>query len=169
MSCGHITDNQQYKVLKKGTGCNICYFTSKTEYEDYARRHGGKVIRIASSVNKESIWMCKNGCTFRRSLGEMKIRDRFCNICSRNLSERYCKEVFDQIFNVSFGKKRFRDLRSSKGRMLEFDLYNDELKIAVEHQGSHHYRPRYKGQDEKILKNQKENDRLKKILLKERD
>ena len=57
LSCGHVTDNQQYSVLKNGTGCNICYFTSNTEYEDYARRHGGKVIRIASSV-KKSLYGC---------------------------------------------------------------------------------------------------------------
>lgn len=166
--CGHITENQKIHVLKKGFGCNTCWRVSEDDYVEYANRHGGKVLEIASSTRKKSKWLCKNGCEFRRSLSEMKLNDRFCNICSRQLSERLCKAVFEILFDVEFEKVKLPDLRGLKGGMLEFDLFNEGLKIAVEHQGSHHYRLRNKFDTAGRLTQQQKHDELKRQYCVER-
>ena len=49
--------------------------------------------------------------------------------------------------------------------MLEFDLYNDNLKIAVEHHGSHRYRLRNKYDTSGRLKQQQKHDELKQQYL----
>ena len=159
--CGHITDKQLCNVLCRGFRCNTCWRISEEDYHSYAKRHGGTVIEIASSTNRKSKWRCKNGCEFLRSLDEMKTNDRFCNICSRQLSERICKSVFEALFKEPFEKEKIPDLKGLKGGMLEFDLYNDHLKIAVEHHGSHHYRLRNKYDNAGRLSQQKEHDAMK--------
>ena len=159
--CGHITNNQKIHVLNKGFGCSTCWRVSDKEYHLYAKRHGGSIIKIASSTNNKSIWRCKNGCEFNRSFDEMKRLDRFCNICSRQLSERICKAAFEALFYVKFDKRKIPNLRGLKGGMLEFDLYNDSLKIAIEHHGSHHYRLRNKYDSVERLEQQKKHDELK--------
>ena len=159
--CGHVTNNQKIHVLNRGFGCNTCWRVSDDEYHSYAKRHGGEVLKIASSTNKKSRWRCKNGCEFERTFHEMKENDRYCNICSRQLSERICKAVFEALFNEPFDKIKTPDLRGLKGGMLEFDLYNDNLKIAVEHHGSHHYRLRNKYDTTGRLKQQQKHDELK--------
>lgn len=159
--CGHVTNNQKIHVLNRGFGCNACWRVSDDEYHSYAKRHGGEVLKIASSTRKKSRWRCKNGCEFERTFDEMKVNDRYCNICSRQLSERICKAVFEALFDEPFDKIKVPDLRGLKGGMLEFDLYNDNLKIAVEHHGSHHYRLRNKYDTTGRLKQQQKHDELK--------
>jgi len=159
--CGHVTNNQKIHVLNRGFGCNTCWRVSNDEYHSYAKRHGGEVLVIASSTNKKSRWRCRNGCEFERTFHEMKVNDRYCNICSRQLSERICKAVFEALFNEPFDKIKLPDLRGLKGGMLEFDLYNEALRIAVEHHGSHHYRLRNKYDSNDRLKQQLKHDEIK--------
>ena len=159
--CGHVTHNQKIHVLNKGFGCNTCWRVSEDDYHTYAKKHGGVVIEIATSSKNKSKWRCKNGCEFVRSFDEMKTKDRFCNVCSRQLSERICKAVFEALFDRPFEKVKIPDLRGLKGGMLEFDLYNEELRIAVEHHGSHHYRLRNKYDSAERLEQQQKHDELK--------
>lgn len=65
---------------------------------------------------------------------------RWCKDCnSSSLGERICREYFNQIFNKKFLSERPEWLISPAGNKMELDGFNQELKIAFEHQGSQHY------------------------------
>lgn len=54
--------------------------------------------------------------------------------------EEMCRKVFESIYDVSFKSCRPNFLKNPEtGRNLELDGYNDNLKIAFEHNGRHHY------------------------------
>ncbi len=77
--------------------------------------------------------------------------------------ERICKEVAEKIFNKPFNKIRPDFLKNAvTGQNLELDLYNDELKLAIEYNGIQHYKfsPHFhKNQD--AFQNQKYRDLIK--------
>ncbi len=67
----------------------------------------------------------------------------------------------EQLFGVKFVKRRFADLKGIGGKALEIDLYNDELKLGLEHQGAQHFiRKKYFG--EHRYDGVREHDRRKK-------
>lgn len=54
--------------------------------------------------------------------------------------EEICRNVFENIYQKPFKSCRPDFLKNPKtGRNLELDGYNDELEIAFEHNGKHHY------------------------------
>lgn len=54
-------------------------------------------------------------------------------------NEEKCREIVQSIYNKPFKKIRPDFLKNPKtGRNLELDMYNDELKIAVEYNGIQH-------------------------------
>lgn len=54
--------------------------------------------------------------------------------------EELCRDIFESIYLVPFKSCRPNFLKNPKtGRNLELDGYNEELKIAFEHNGRHHY------------------------------
>lgn len=54
----------------------------------------------------------------------------------------------EQLFRVKFVKQRFPELKGLGGKSLELDMYNEQLKLALEHQGAHHFmRKKYFGEN----------------------
>jgi hypothetical protein len=51
-----------------------------------------------------------------------------------------CWAAVEKLFGKPFLKKRMPGMKSPKGRLLELDIYNEELRLAVEHHGAQHYR-----------------------------
>ena len=67
----------------------------------------------------------------------------------------------EQLFGVKFVKRRFSDMKGIGGKSLEIDLYNDELKLGLEHQGAQHFiRKKYFGEHK--YDGVREHDRRKK-------
>ena len=59
----------------------------------------------------------------------------------RSKGETECRNVLIEIFGRDFGTIRPDFLKNPKTkRNLELDCYNDELKLAVEYNGEHHYK-----------------------------
>jgi len=57
-----------------------------------------------------------------------------------SIGEQACKDAVKRIYGVDFVKVRPEWLINPKtGRRLELDLYNDDLKLAVEFHGEQHY------------------------------
>ncbi len=130
---------------KKGSWCPYCGGTAKVArsvYEQWAKRFSGKLISMADVVTKPSLWWCKHHGKFDRRLCDMQTTGNFCPDCSRSLGERKCKAAMEQLFGKPFVKKRFTELKGKGGKALELDLYNDELSLALEHQGAQHFIPK---------------------------
>ena len=85
--------------------------------------------------------------------------------------ERECKRVVERIFKRSFTKVRPNFLINPKtNRNLELDLYNAELRIAIEYNGIQHYK--FTNRFHKTygdFRRQQERDALKQQLSKEND
>jgi hypothetical protein len=148
---------------KSGSWCPRCLGRNvpKKELQDWAKRFGGKLVKQASSIVKPSIWWCKHHDNFPRPYNNMKQTGTFCPDCSASLGERKCKAAMQQLFGVKFVKRRFADLKGIGGKSLEIDLYNEELKLGLEHQGAQHFiRKKYFG--EHRYDGVREHDRRKK-------
>jgi hypothetical protein len=50
-----------------------------------------------------------------------------------------CKKCAEKIFGVEFKKEYFDWLISNEGKQMKIDLYNDNLKIAIEYRNKKHY------------------------------
>jgi very-short-patch-repair endonuclease len=83
------------------------------------------------------------------------------------LAERLCKRAVEQLFGREFTEKRFADLRGIGGKLLQIDLYCDELKLAIEHHGSQHFSPK-KFWGQWRFKRQQEHDRRRREYCQQR-
>lgn len=84
-------------------------------------------------------------------------------------NEERCREVIQSIYNAPFKKIRPNFLKNPKtGRNLELDMYNDNLKIALEYNGIQHrtYAP-YFHKSQNDYYDQVDRDKLKDRLCKE--
>lgn len=80
--------------------------------------------------------------------------------------EYECRQFMEYYFRQPFRRCRPSFLRNPvTGSPLELDIYNDELKLAVEYHGKHHYEysPRFHASKE-MFQNQQYRDVLKKQL-----
>jgi len=59
-----------------------------------------------------------------------------------------------------------RGMKSGKGVLLELDMYNDELKLAIEHNGAHHYEAQENWSGVKGLRIQRQNDQRRRSFCK---
>jgi hypothetical protein len=76
------------------------------------------------------------------SPNEIKNRGRWCPVCCKKkyVTESKCREIFELLFNKPFLNDKYNWLISPKGKWMELDGYNDNLKIAFEYNGIQHYK-----------------------------
>jgi hypothetical protein len=140
--CGHsrwVAWNQ----IQQGQGCGDCAPNKKLdpdEYEAIAKRFGGKLISNPSTVREKLLWECSEGHRFRRSISPMQRLNTFCTKCNDGWGETLCRKVLEEAFGKPFDRARPQDLLSPKGIPIELDCYNEELALALEHQGMHHFK-----------------------------
>jgi hypothetical protein len=140
--CGH-TVWRTWNTIQCGIGCPKCAPNARPTHKDYrllAAKFEGQVLEIARTSNLQSKWRCSIGHIFRRPFISIKELGTFCTICSGSYAEMLCRVAIEKLFKKSFPRKRVSGMKSPKGRLLELDIYNQELKLAVEHHGIHHYR-----------------------------
>lgn len=140
--CGHsrwVAWNQ----IQQGKGCGDCAPNKKLtldQYEAIAKRFGGKLISNPSTVREKLLWECSEGHRFRRSISPMQRLNTFCTKCNDGWGETLCRKVLEEAFGKPFDRARPKDLLSPKGIPIELDCYNEELALALEHQGMHHFK-----------------------------
>jgi len=59
---------------------------------------------------------------------------------AKNKHEKECRRILESIYKKSFHSVRPDFLEYTNGHNLELDMYNEELKLAVEYQGIQHYK-----------------------------
>ena len=158
--CGH-EQMRSWNVLQHGFGCSRCARNAQAtpaDYETIAAKFSGVIIQIGKSAQSFSTWRCQFGHVFQRSYSSIKHLKTFCRVCSSSYSEMLCRQVAERLFKKPFRTVRLNGMRSHTGRPLELDIYNSELKIAIEHNGAHHYTPQFNWSGEDGLKLQKLHD-----------
>jgi len=143
-ACHHEVERTQNQ-LSRWPKCGLCAPNARATAEDYyatAKMFGGKVLKIASRVSRKSFWRCPLGNhKFERSLESIRTHKTFCTVCTRAYGEMLCRAAVEKLFGTIFRSKRMPGMKSPKGCLLELDIYNEKLRIAVEHHGAQHYRP----------------------------
>jgi hypothetical protein len=159
--CGHTDPNKSWNAILQGGRCGRCAKNARATDEDYAalaRQFDGTLVRKAVNASRESDWICPIGHPFKRSFSTIKAEQTFCNICTGSYSEILCRMLVESLFEVPFHRVRVKEMRSRKGTPLELDMFNSELRIAVEHNGPHHYGPVGNWGGEAAFEAQKDND-----------
>ncbi len=79
-----------------------------------------------------------------------------------NKLEQFCKEIIEELLNKPFERIKHPDfINPLTNYPLELDLYNDELKLAIEYNGPQHYRRLSHWQTEEDFDKQLYRDKLK--------
>jgi hypothetical protein len=100
-------------------------------------RRGSLISKEYSGQLKPLKWKCSEGHEWIANAKDIKAGS-WCPSCSDGIGERYCRTLFERLLGVSFAKARPSWLLSPKGKRLELDGLNENLKIAFEHQGVQH-------------------------------
>jgi hypothetical protein len=67
--------------------------------------------------------------------------------------------MVENLFDATFQCVRIKAMRSVKGKPLELDIFNEELRLAIEHNGAHHYEAQHNWGGDKALDLQRQNDK----------
>ena len=141
-ACSHQVE-RTYNHLSRWPRCGVCAPNARATEGDYqatAKFFGGKILKIGSRVSRKSLWQCPLGKhRFQRSLESIRSYGTFCTDCTRAYGEMLCRAAVEKLFEKPFRSRRLPGMKSPKGRLLELDIYNEELRFAVEHHGAQHY------------------------------
>lgn len=184
--------NTKYKNVndKISYTCLICNYTGQTNF-DSIHNKGHNCLNCAglvkytneyvhSYLKKHNIFSndiyknCQNKMTFKclkcnnnwitnfNSIYNVKTR---CPICASAKSEQIVRHTIEMLLNKTFPKYKNDWLINPKtGRKLELDMYNEELKLCIEHDGLQHFIPVKNFGGEKAFQKNLERDLIKNKL-----
>lgn len=147
-TCGYIWP-ASFNAVGNGTWCIQCANERKRQannlgiekmHELAARHHGRCLSGKYDNVKSVLTWECSQGHRFRKRASNI-IAEHWCETCNHRISERLCRAIFEHLFGDSFVRSRPAWLLSGQGAPMEFDGYNERLKLAFEYQGIQHYQP----------------------------
>ncbi len=128
--------------LKRDAWCRKCYGTAKStlsEIQELAIERGGKCLSAKYKNDATKMqWECSEKHKWIATPNNIK-RGKWCPTCTKGIGERTCRLSFEKIFGKNFNGIRPDWLKNNIGNKMELDGYNEELKIAFEHQGRQHY------------------------------
>lgn len=160
-NCILISSFEEYKTKQKDDleyKCNITHkkfkkdstslyhiiLKMRTEYDLVLRVeiYGGKLVNGEQYCDplKKLKFECKYGHEFEKTPAKVLFSGEWCPQCNTKLlSENIVRNIFENIFNAKFPNTKVPFLYYTKtGNLLTLDGYNEELKIAFEHQGVQH-------------------------------
>ena len=167
--CGHRVW-RTWNEIQRGVGCPRCAPNvppTSRAYRAIAARFGGEVLEIARTSNQPSKWRCSIGHIFWRPFISIKELGTFCTDCSGSYAEMLCRTAVEKLFGKRFHRIRKEGMRSLRGRPLELDIYNDNLKIAIEHHGLQHYEAVENWTGEEGLRTQRLHDQRRREFCRE--
>lgn len=129
-----------------GTWCPFCVGLGRLTIDDArsaaALRGGECLSAVVVNCKVPLEWRCALAHTWMANLDAIRNGKSWCPICSSGQGERLCRAVLERIFKLPFKRTRPTWLRNTNGYRLELDGYNQDLKLAFEYQGTHHYEDR---------------------------
>ncbi|MEA3228552.1 MAG: hypothetical protein U9P38_05695, partial [Campylobacterota bacterium] len=131
------------------------------KFKTLVEKRGGKVKEDINRITKERRVKCR--CTYNHdfeiSYEKLSI-NQWCRACVIGISENIVRIIFEHIYKELFPNVRPNFLKSPHSDYnLELDGYNEELELAFEYQGPHHYNnPMVQERDKFKLLQTKEKD-----------
>ncbi len=166
---GHVWEASPSAVQTK-TWCPTCGGSEKKtldEISELARKRGGRCLSEEYVNGRTKMrWECAVGHKWEANAVNIQ-SGRWCPVCASGISERVCRAYFEELFGVSFKKAKPSWLMNWKGNKMEFDGFNETLKIAFEYHGKQHYKS-IKAFSGRQLDEQQRVDELKRRLCEER-
>ena len=128
--------------VKRGHWCSACAGNKKLSISDalkLAQQRGGKCLS-SNYLNCEQslLWQCSNNHVWKTTLHSIR-GGSWCPYCNRNVGEDITRRCLEIIYSKKFIKVRPNWLVNDSGYTLELDGYCEDLKMAFEYQGRHHY------------------------------
>lgn len=149
-SKGHEWEATASSIKNKETWCPICCYDKLSaalslgleEMQALAAERGGECLstEYPKGRNKKIHWRCIEGHEWESTPASVKHAGQWCPTCSAGLGERFCRGMFEAIFDEAFTKARPTWLRNSRGNQMELDGYCEKLEIAFEYHGIQHYK-----------------------------
>lgn len=175
--CGNILTMSYYNFYRReNKKCPYCY--EKIKKNKIATANLERLKKLSNNEyyfnledfidkrKKIEIFSKNTNLTFQTSLSYLfrKLRNKNNYIKCSSKGEEKIKEILIKN-NISFeSQKTFKNLKSKKRKPLFFDFYLPEYNILIEYDGEFHYFPIL---NKDILKEQKDNDRIKNNFSKE--
>jgi hypothetical protein len=150
--------------IRDGFGCRQCYFDSLktiniTCCQQLAKSRNGFCISDWYARDTKLVWECQIGHRWRATYNQIK-QGTWCPKC-RNKGESEVRVIFESLLKKEFPQSYPSFLSISRHAHLQLDGYNEELGLAFEYDGPHHFEPIvYKGKSIDFVK-QIERDRIK--------
>lgn len=169
LDCGH-EDESTWNDLRGGRACGVCRDLMQATDKDYiacAKKYKGEILKIPRTRSLQAKWQCEYGHVFKRSLRDIEQIKNFCTVCTQSWGEGVCRSILEHVFETQFQKIRVKEMKSMNGNPLEYDCYNESLKIALEHNGWQHYQIQENWGGDKFFKKQSKNDQIKENYAKE--
>ena len=164
--------------ISQGKGCPNCQRInlsknkrlSQSEFKSFLDSKNMELLDVYIDSKTPILCKCKK-CNYvwrAGGLNYIKTFDATCQNCDNKklFSERICRYIFELVFKEKFIKTRINVCGIGGGK-LELDGYCEKLKIAFEHNGPQHYKPKiYGSNNEENLQDkfliQTQNDKIKK-------
>ncbi len=153
--------------VKRGSWCLVCAGLRPGTIEEMlaiAKEKGGKCLsKKYLGAHKKLLWECSESHQWDATPNNIK-RGSWCLQCSNKISERICREAFEQIFQTDFKTRKSKWLVNEDSNKLELDGYSPTLKLAFEHQGEQHFKITYYTPTPEKLERRIRDDHKKKEL-----
>lgn len=136
---------------------------------DLAAERGGECLSTEYPVGRSKVlrWRCVDGHEWEMPIAAVRHMGQWCPVCASGLAERFCRAMFERVFDTTFPKARPRWLRNSRGRQMELDGFNADLRIAFEYHGEQHYKHNAFFHEKASLARRMEDDNAKLALCSE--
>lgn len=142
---GHTFKTSQSKI-SQGHWCPLCArdlrFSDFNELKKIVRSRGGKCLSEEyKGAHYKLQFQCRNNHTWSAKPNAIK-NGTWCPVCKIPVGENLVRMLLEEVFESPFPKSYPKWLKSNEGTQLELDGYNKDLRIAFEHQGIQHLRPK---------------------------
>jgi len=173
-------------IVNQKTWCPDCALENRSETHGYlnkelvtkiceeeAKKRGGSVLKYElrkypSRTSHYVQYICKYGHKWW-ARHEHIFNGIWCGSCSKGVSERITRLVFERVTGKTFFKYFPKWLKNSLGNKMELDGYCEELKVAFEYHGEQHYRKiEFFHQGRKSFERRVKDDELKRSQCEER-
>lgn len=107
-----------------------------------AAERGGVCLTAEYPTGRKKLfrWRCADGHEWEMPISAVRHQGQWCPVCASGLSERFCRAMFEQVFDASFAKARPKWLKNDRGNQMELDGFNRSLRLAFEFHGPQHFK-----------------------------